>query len=50
MRIESIQDFSQILLKMIGLKPNHELVNNEGKKPWLFSTYIEVNVLTFGVD
>ena len=40
--------FSQLLLKMIGLKPNQEY--NEGRKPLLFATYIEVNGVTFGVD
>ena len=30
------------------LKPNHE--HNEGRKPLLFATYIEVNGVTLRVD
>ena len=37
----SLFRFFHLLLGMIGLKPITN-IKNEGRKPWLFATYIEV--------
>ena len=49
LQFESFQFFFILLLKMIGLKPNHEH-KIEDRKPWLLLSYVEVNGLTLDVD